>query len=126
MLAAFLALAPPPLTPQRSGYALMKAPARGFRLSDWYGEDWDPKKPLGDDQLAPTVALLPSAATCTSAIARRTICPGTSTQRVFDFAEPMARTFSPPFVDVRRIALTSAMVAGACATGGRATVPLWL
>ena len=27
----------------------MKAPARLFQLSDWYGEDWDPKKPIDDD-----------------------------------------------------------------------------
>ena len=27
----------------------MKAPSRNFRLSDWYGEDWDPKKPIGDE-----------------------------------------------------------------------------
>ena len=26
----------------------MKAPARTFRLSDWYGEDWDSKKPIDD------------------------------------------------------------------------------
>ena len=26
----------------------MKAPARQFQLSDWYGEDWDVKKPLSD------------------------------------------------------------------------------
>eukprot|EP00315_Gephyrocapsa_oceanica_P007222 CAMPEP_0185345150 /NCGR_PEP_ID=MMETSP1363-20130426/100480_1 /TAXON_ID=38817 /ORGANISM="Gephyrocapsa oceanica, Strain RCC1303" /LENGTH=311 /DNA_ID=CAMNT_0027944377 /DNA_START=30 /DNA_END=968 /DNA_ORIENTATION=+ len=26
----------------------MKAPARLFRLSDWYGDDWDHKKPIGD------------------------------------------------------------------------------
>jgi len=26
----------------------MKAPARSFQLSDWYGEDWDPKKPIAD------------------------------------------------------------------------------
>ena len=24
----------------------MKAPARMFKLSDWYGDDWDPKKPI--------------------------------------------------------------------------------
>ena len=27
----------------------MKAPARLFQLSDWYGDDWDVKKPLGDE-----------------------------------------------------------------------------
>lgn len=31
----------------------MKAPARNFRLSDWYGEDWDHKKPAGDLWVSP-------------------------------------------------------------------------
>ena len=31
----------------------MKAPARHFRLSDWYGEDWDHKKPVDDFWVSP-------------------------------------------------------------------------
>lgn len=31
----------------------MKAPHRGFRLSDWYGQDWDHKKPFGDLWVSP-------------------------------------------------------------------------
>ena len=31
----------------------MKAPHRGFRLSDWYGQDWDHKKPFGDTWVSP-------------------------------------------------------------------------
>ena len=27
----------------------MKAPSRSFRLSDWYGEDWDHKRPVDDN-----------------------------------------------------------------------------
>ena len=42
----------PLLTPPAPHYRrqpMMKAPARLFQLSDWYGEDWDVKKPLGDE-----------------------------------------------------------------------------
>ena len=39
---------PPPPCGSRSSPATMKAPARLFRLSDWYGDDWDHKKPIGD------------------------------------------------------------------------------
>merc|ERR1719149_359644 len=31
----------------------MKAPHRGFRLSDWYGQDWDHKKPADDLWVSP-------------------------------------------------------------------------
>ena len=31
----------------------MKAPARNFRLSDWYGADWDHKKPADDLWVSP-------------------------------------------------------------------------
>jgi len=31
----------------------MKAPHRGFKLSDWYGQDWDHKKPAGDLWVSP-------------------------------------------------------------------------
>ena len=32
---------------------LMKAPHRGFKLSDWYGQDWDHKKPADDLWVSP-------------------------------------------------------------------------
>ena len=32
---------------------VMKAPARMFRLSDWYGADWDPKKPMDEPWVSP-------------------------------------------------------------------------
>lgn len=35
--------------PHRRHQSMMKAPARLFQLSDWYGDDWDVKKPLGDE-----------------------------------------------------------------------------
>ena len=31
----------------------MKAPARMFKLSDWYGDDWDPKKPVDELWVSP-------------------------------------------------------------------------
>jgi len=52
---AFGLLAPNPALLQRHsnvgrpGAVFMKAPARQFKLSDWYGDDWDHKKPIGDD-----------------------------------------------------------------------------
>ena len=39
--------------PARGRPVLMKAPHRGFRLSDWYGQDWDHKKPFGDTWVSP-------------------------------------------------------------------------
>ena len=39
--------------PARGRPILMKAPHRGFRLSDWYGQDWDHKKPAGDLWVSP-------------------------------------------------------------------------
>ena len=35
--------------PMRAPPVLLKAPARLFRLSDWYGEDFDVKKPINDE-----------------------------------------------------------------------------
>ena len=45
---ALLGTACPPTTQRASRHPCMKAPARMFKLSDWYGDDWDPKKPLDD------------------------------------------------------------------------------
>ena len=41
-----------PLQIQRTDIG-MKAPARQFRLSDWYGDDWDHKKPADDPWVSP-------------------------------------------------------------------------
>ena len=48
LLLAMSSPLPPPPCGSRSSPATMKAPARLFRLSDWYGDDWDHKKPIGD------------------------------------------------------------------------------